>query len=80
MLLFFGLVFLIAFEILAVWSSGDLLFVEDYPFYDIQGFWNAFLCGLVFFEFLWGMSFLKEAFNFCVSGYAVQWYHYKKNN
>ena len=23
------------------------------------------------------MSFLKEAFNFCVSGYATSWYYYK---
>lgn len=33
----------------------------------------------IFLQFIWGMSFLKESFNFCISGYATQWYYYYEN-
>ena len=78
--LFFLLILLIAFQLLAVWSSGTLVFREDSPFYDVRAFTSSLFSFLTFIEFLWGMSFLKESFNFCVSGYAIQWYYYKEED
>lgn len=34
------------------------------------GFWSI----LNIIEFIWGFQFLRDAFNFCVSGNAVDWY------
>ena len=52
---------LILFQILSAWSCAKLVFVSDYPFYQVQGFGSSFLMFLIFVEFIWGMSFLKEA-------------------
>ena len=30
-------------------------------------------------EFIWGLRFLRDAFNFCVSGNVVDWYWQKEN-
>ena len=70
----FGLIVLIGFELLAVWSVSELKFDPNKPFYETTGFGSHFLSLLIFIEFYWGMSFLKESFNFCVSGYAAHWY------
>ena len=54
-----GLIFLTAFQILGVWSVGELHFDPSYPFYELKGFGSGFLSFLIFVEFFWGMSFLK---------------------
>lgn len=73
--MFIGLILLIGFQLLAIWSSGKLVFVEDNPFYEVKSFFSATFAAFSFFEFIWGMSFLKESFNFVISGYAVEWYN-----
>ena len=39
---FVGLVFLVAFQFLAVWSAGSLTFNPELPFYDVVGFVSNF--------------------------------------
>ena len=55
------LLILVGFEILAAWSVGSLTFYPEYPFYGVSGFFSNILTILIFFEFYWGMSFLKQA-------------------
>lgn len=74
--LLFCLLVLVAFEILAAWSMGQLVFYPEYPFYGVHGFFSNFLTILIFFQFYWGLFFLKQALNFILSGYAVLWYCY----
>ena len=62
-LLFMGFVVLIGFEILSAWSCGKMVFDPNYPFYQIVGFGSVFLQVLIFIQFLWGLSFLKESCN-----------------
>jgi hypothetical protein len=59
MALFTVFLILIAFEVLSAWSCAKLVFVPDYPFYQVEGFGSSFLMFLIFIEFVWGMSFLK---------------------
>lgn len=61
MALFTCFLILICFQILSAYSCAKLVFVGNYPFYQVQGFGSSFLMFLIFIEFLWGMSFLKEA-------------------
>ena len=60
----FCLIVLVAFEILAAWSIGTLTFYPEYPFHGVSGFFSNFLTILIFFEFYWGMFFLKQACTF----------------
>jgi hypothetical protein len=39
------------------------------------GFWEI----MNILELIWGMRFLRDAFNFCVSGNAVDWYWFRSN-
>lgn len=50
-------------------------------FHSDNNFWNFNNTGiweiLNILELFWGMRFLRDAFNFCVSGNAVDWYWYR---
>jgi hypothetical protein len=61
MVLFGAFLVLILFQVLSAWSCGKLVYRADYPFYEVVGFGSNFLQILIFFEFIWGMTFLKEA-------------------
>lgn len=75
-----GLIALISFQMLSAWSIGPLHFYPDHSFYEVGSFISNFLSFWIFVEFIWGLSFLKESFNFCVGGYATQWYCHRQNN
>ncbi len=75
-----GLIALTSFEMLSAWSIGPLNFSPEYPFWEVGAFISNFLSVLIFIQFIWGLSFLKEAFNFCVSGFATLWYCHSKTN
>jgi hypothetical protein len=75
-----GLIALTAFEILSAWSIGPLYFDPQSPFWSVGSFISNFLSFFFFVQFIWGLSFLKEAFNFCVGGFATQWYCYETND
>lgn len=75
-----GLIALTAFELLSVWSIGPLYFEPIHAFYEVGSFISYFLSIFVFLQFIWGLSFLKEAFNFCVGGYATLWYCFRAQN
>lgn len=72
-----GLIALTAFELLSVWSIGPLRFNPESSFYEVGSFISNLLSFLIFVQFIWGLSFLKEAFNFCVGGFATLWYCYE---
>lgn len=61
MALFGAFLVLIAFQVLSAWSCAKLVFSPDYPFYEVESFGSALLMFLIFVEFIWGLSFLKEA-------------------
>lgn len=61
MALFGVFLVLIAFQVLSAWSCAKLVFSPDYPFYEVESFGSALLMFLIFVEFVWGLSFLKEA-------------------
>jgi hypothetical protein len=61
MLIFGVFLVLIAFQVLSAWSCAKLVFVENYPFYWVQGFGSSFLMFLISIEFIWGLSFIKES-------------------
>lgn len=75
--LFGILIVLFCFQILCVWSDAKFTFEPEIPFYRIGNAGGIILTAIIIFQFYWGMSFLKESFNFCVSGYATSWYYYK---
>lgn len=75
-----GLIALTAFELLSVWSIGPLRFNPESSFYEVGSFISNLLSFLIFVQFIWGLSFLKEAFNFCVGGFATLWYCYEDQN
>lgn len=66
-----GLIALMSFQMLSAWSIGPLTFQPESPFLRVTAFVSGFLSFLIFVEFFWGLSFLKESFNFVVSGYAT---------
>lgn len=64
----FLLVLLVVFQHVAFSCRGT----NNNNFYDWT---NPGLLGVLnFIEFIWGLQFLRDAFNFCVSGAAVDWY------
>ena len=58
---FFVFLVLTAFEMLSAWSAAGLYFNETYPFYEVKGLGSNILMLLIVFQFIWGMSFLKES-------------------
>jgi hypothetical protein len=74
---FVGLLALTAFEILSCWSTGPLVYKPEKPFLENKSFGSNLFSFFIFLQFIWGLAFLKETFNFCVSGYATSWYCFK---
>ena len=62
---FFVFLILTTFEMLSAWSAAGVYFNEDYPFYEVKGVGSNILMILIVFQFIWGMSFLKEACKGC---------------
>lgn len=74
------LIALISFQMLSAWSIGPLIFDPESPFLRVSAFISNFLSFFIFVEFIWGLAFLKEAFNFVVGGYATLWYCYRNED
>lgn len=64
---------------LIVWQHSCFasVFHSNNNFFDFNntGFWEI----LNILELIWGLSFLRDAFNFCVSGGAADWYWNRPN-
>ena len=68
--------FILIYEFKSIWTHGHLEFdAEQHLYHQLKGFWPNFWTVLWVIQTIWGYSFIKEAFNFCVSGTAVLWYH-----
>lgn len=70
MLLTLGLVALITWQHCCFISQSKSYFWN----FANNGIWGV----LNILEFIWGFQFLRDAFNFCVSGCATDWYYHKK--
>lgn len=60
-ILLLGLTALIGFQILAYWSHSELKFEPNSVYTYPVGRFAVFMTVLNFVEFIWGLSFLKEA-------------------
>lgn len=56
-------------------SGGALEFDEETSIFYQFSHKNEFFLILLGLNGFWGLSFLKEAFNFCIAGNAVAWYY-----
>lgn len=67
---------MMVYEFKAIWTFGELSFEpEKYLYYQLIGTAPIVLSVLWGIQAIWGLSFIKECFNFCVSGVAVGWYY-----
>lgn len=67
---------LVLFEFVGFWSNGREIFLpKEYIYYQIYGFqFSTEVAVILVIQLLWGVSFLKESFNFILSGNASAWY------
>lgn len=68
MILAFGLVALIVWQHCCFSSQSAVS--RNFFNFNNTGFWEV----LNILEFIWAFQFLRDAFNFCVAGGAVDWY------
>lgn len=76
-----GLAALCGFQELAFWSNSDMKFEPNSVYVRPEGGFAVFMTVLNIIEFIWGLSFLKEAcnnflmiVNLLISGTTVHWY------
>ena len=68
--------FIMIYEFKSIWTHGDVTFEpEQYLYHEVKGAWPNILSILWVIQAIWGLTFIKESFNFCVSGTAVGWYY-----
>jgi Plasma-membrane choline transporter len=85
--LLLGLTALCGFQVLAYWSSSNMQLNPNSVYYRPNGGFAVFMTVLNIIEFIWGLSFLKEAcnilimlVNMIVSGTTVSWYFRKSHS
>lgn len=69
-------------ELNSIWTHGNLDFDPSKSLYwEYDRSSAVFLKILWVIQFVWGLNFIKESFNFIVSSYAVLWYnhHFSKD-
>ena len=78
MLFSFGLFVLCVWQYIAFGSKGDPTWTSTNVYKEIDQ--HTFLQVLNFIEFVWGIQFIRDSFNFIISGNAVEWYFNYNNN
>lgn len=85
--LLIGLTALCGFQELAFWSNTDMIFEPNSVYVRPEGGLAVFMTVLNVFEFIWGLSFLKEAcknslmlVNLLISGTTVHWYFTERHS
>jgi hypothetical protein len=78
MLFSFGLFVLCVWQYIAFGSVRDPNWTASQVYKQISQ--NTFLQVLNFIEFVWGIQFIRDSFNYIISGNAVEWYFNYNNN
>ena len=64
----------VAMELRSLWSSSGVSFSQSQVFWQFTGGSTTFWTILVVVQLVWGLAFIKESFNFCISGNTAEWY------